>query len=1129
MKRRLRPTPVERLAGLFLATPELPFGLSRELFFAPRADDPFRGAGARAGADAGAGAGATAGRAVPLAGLETPLGVAAGPHTQMTQGIVAAWLLGARTLELKTVQSLDALEIARPCISAADEGYNCEWSQELRLDESLAEYVNAWVLVHALRRRLGHVGPDPGCAFVMSIGYDMKGILSPGMQRFLDGMNDASEPIAAAVRAIAPLFPEAQDPVPPPRVAEGVTLSTMHGCPPDEIERIGRYLIEERGLATSIKLNPTLLGAVELGRILNGVLGYRVRVPDEAFAHDLGYDAAARMIESLRAAAARRAVPFSLKLTNTLETENDRGLLPASEARVYMSGRALHPLAVRLALRLQRDFAGALDLSFAAGADAFNAADLLACGFGPVTACTDLLKPGGITRLSQYVEELRLRFAAAGARTLDDWVMRYPGPGTPSRRPAAAGEREAAVRRAALANLEAYAAFVLENPALRKGARLFGETIKTKRKLTAFDCVRAPCEESCPAGQAVPRYLRAVAAGDDAAALAVIRSSNPMPRVTGRVCDHLCQFRCVRLAYDRPLMIRDIKRFAAEHGGAGAPLRRPASAAGPGPGGPRVAIVGGGPSGLACAWSLARAGARAEVFEAGGSAGGLVRGVIPAFRVTDRDIDADVAAIESLGVEIHTGTRVDRTLFARLRRDFDAVYVAVGAPLDQRLGIQGEDLPGVRHALAFLAAARSGGVGRLGPRVAVVGGGNSAMDAARVAWRLAGAGGEVTVLYRRTIREMPADHEELDAVREEGIEIRELVEPVSMRSDEGMIEITCRRTALGAPDASGRGRPEPVPGSEHALRFHDVIVAVGQAKAIDFVDASELDAPDARLLAGGDTARGPASVVLAIADGKAAADRILHGATPGPPAAAQRRRPPIAEQQRRAARRTTEPAPARVPVAGRRGFADVIPVLDERQARAEAERCLSCDEVCNLCVSVCPNRAAVFYETSPARLRVQRARRRPDGSLEIVDESAIEASQPVQTAIIVDWCNECGNCDVFCPTAGSPHRDKARLCLSDESLAVEDDAYRLFATEAGVGVRSRHNGKSRRLVPLDHGWLYEEDGVEALLAAGDLAVTSARLDSGRAFFDTRLAAGMALLATTLGPTPLGRWLAGGRP
>ena len=227
------------------------FGIRKELFFIPRETDPYR---------------------IRRYGqlLETPLGVAAGPHTQLSQNLIAAWLTGARYMELKTVQVLDELEVTKPCIDMTDEGYNCEWSQELKLEQSFDEYLNAWVVLHILKDKFGWGKPgEAGFIFNMSVGYNLEGILSPTVQRFLDKMADCSREKAQKIEDLAQFYPRVKELDIPDCMSDNITISTMHGCPPDEVEKIGHYFVTERKLNTTIKLNPTLLGPERLRGILN--------------------------------------------------------------------------------------------------------------------------------------------------------------------------------------------------------------------------------------------------------------------------------------------------------------------------------------------------------------------------------------------------------------------------------------------------------------------------------------------------------------------------------------------------------------------------------------------------------------------------------------------------------------------------------------------------------------------------------------------------------------------------------------------------------------------------------------------------------------------------------------------
>jgi putative selenate reductase len=586
MSDKFTPYPIEKLLHWILSEEREGqiFGIRRELFFVPQPGDVFKMT--RYGQK-----------------LETPIGVAAGPHTQLSQNIISAWLTGARYIELKTVQTLDELDVTKPCIDMTDEGYNCEWSQELKLEQSFDEYLNAWIILHILKDRFEWGEADSrGFIFNISVGYNLEGILNPNVQAFLDRMADCAAQKSAKIEALAGIYPRIRDLDIPNQISDNLTVSTMHGCPPDEIEKIGRYFIEERRLNTTIKLNPTLLGSDQLRRILNDELGFEVDVPDEAFGHDLKYAAGVALITSLLESASKSGVEFNLKLTNTLETTNSDQNLPQNEKMVYMSGRALHPISINLAQRLQDEFNGKLDISFSAGTDCFNIADVLACNLRPVTVCSDILKPGGYGRMGQYLEEILEAFSAAGAESIDEFIQ--------------ARTQLKDQARSGLKNLKAYADAVIAGDAYSKSQFPY-ETIKTPRELTAFDCIQAPCVATCPASQDIPGYMYYTATGNYQKALGIILETNPFPNMQGMVCDHLCQYKCTRLNYDNPLLIREIKRFIAKKEGLQT-ARTPAA-----PNGLKVAIIGAGPSGLACAYFLALNGFAVDVYETKDIPGGM--------------------------------------------------------------------------------------------------------------------------------------------------------------------------------------------------------------------------------------------------------------------------------------------------------------------------------------------------------------------------------------------------------------------------------------------------------------------------------------------------------------------------
>ncbi len=454
----------------------------------------------------------------------SPLGPAAGPQTQMAQNIVLSWLGGSRILELKTVQVRDDLAIPRPCIDMQTVGLNAEWSQELKLEESLEEYVKGAMLVEMLRGS-GAIPLVPGFEHVLydtSVGYDLAGIRSEPVGAFLDGMRDARPAVERLRAAIPGEFKALRDLDFPVRLSDTVTLSTFHGCPPEEIEGIITYLMRERGLNCIVKFNPMLLGPAETRHLLHDVLGYTdIRVPESAFERDTKWEQAVEMVERLERTAGELGLGFGAKFSNTLIVENTKGFLPVTEREVYLSGAPLHVLAVHLVARFRERFGDRIPISFAAGIEWQNFADTVALGLAPVTVCSDLLNPQGYGRLASYHRDLTRRMKETGSGTLDEFVIRAQGhaeaaleragfdPGRRERCARALAEngdlRAAAgdgfdrwVSEAKLLNTASYAASVDRNPRYAR-ARNSKPPRKIGRTLKLFDCLTCDkCVPVCP-------------------------------------------------------------------------------------------------------------------------------------------------------------------------------------------------------------------------------------------------------------------------------------------------------------------------------------------------------------------------------------------------------------------------------------------------------------------------------------------------------------------------------------------------------------------------------------------------------------------------------------------------------
>ena len=423
----------------------------------------------------------------------TPAGPAAGPHDQMAQNIVLAWLAGARIVELKTVQVLDELVINRPCIDATNIGFNIEWSQELKLRQSLREYVKASIMIDILREEnalgIADVAAVPqhffDTVFDMSVGYDLEGIRGDAVTEFIRHAMDARVEVDELRADIPDEYARYRDFPFRTDLVKTATLSTFHGCPKDEIERICRHLIEEMGLHTIIKLNPVQLGKARLEELLHQRLGYtHLEVNQKAYETGLSLEEAVELVERLDPVARARRVNVGVKFSNTLEVHNTLGRMP--DQLMYLSGQPLHVIAMTLLEEWRRLAGTRFPVSFAAGVDRRNFANAVACGLVPVTVCTDLLRPRGYGRMSGYLDELATVMGKTGAANLDEYVMRA--------RAGAAADRDAAVMR----NTAAIAEETRRDPRY-----VWAQSSKAPNKIDShlycFDCISCDkCLPVCP-------------------------------------------------------------------------------------------------------------------------------------------------------------------------------------------------------------------------------------------------------------------------------------------------------------------------------------------------------------------------------------------------------------------------------------------------------------------------------------------------------------------------------------------------------------------------------------------------------------------------------------------------------
>lgn len=924
----------------------------------------------------------------------TPMGPAAGPHTQLSQNIVASYLVGARFIELKTVQIMDHLEIAKPCIDARDEGYNVEWSTEYTLEKAYDEYLKAWIVLHMIESAMeGKVVEKPSFIFNMSCGYNLEGIKQEKMQIFIDSMIDAGkkplfdEYINEAKALLDEGILEGSDwegreecvrktlDKISKNICPSVTVSTMHGCPPKEIEAICSYLLTEKKLDTFVKLNPTLLGYDTVRKVLDDLGFNYVVLKRESFEHDLQLSDAKAMLHRLVELAGKEGRKFGVKLTNTLGNVNPQDVLPGDER--YGSGRILLPLSTRVALILSEEFNGTLPISYSGGVSALSVKELFEIGIHPITLATDMLHPGGYAKMKQLCEICKEAPEAWKKETID------------------------------VSRLRKFVETV-SSPKGIAGKEFRGtNSSKVGTPLSLFDCYVAPCVEACPIHQPIPEYVALAGEGRLAEALSLIYTSNALPNITGWICDHQCQNHCTRMDYEGPVQIREVKRIAAEKGFdefKASMWEKPDE-----PADVKAAVIGAGPAGLAAAYFLALAGFDTSVFEKEKNAGGVVANIIPEFRIPLEAVEKDVQFIKDNGVKFNFGT--EKTIKELRDEGFEYIFVGVGATASNDPHVSGN---GPREsAISFLLRSKNGEKIDLGKNVVVVGGGNTAMDAARMAIRTQGVE-SVTVVYRRSQSEMPADREEYEMALSDGVKFLFLANPSDVT--DGIMNV--KKMVLGEKDASGRRKPVES-GETFSLDCSYMISAIGEKADQNVLDAIGVG-EEGKVYIIGDTKTGPSTVVRCIASAQSAVDDAIDKVyedilsqdddekecdCEGECTCSSQEEEVIEEDEDIDEIRSEED--------------DFFASIREKKSsvllsasktskdflKTEAKRCLECSYYCNKCTEVCPNRANVMLDMRDTGL----------------------FDDPFQILHLDAYCNECGNCAAFCPHDGGPYLKKFTL------------------------------------------------------------------------------------------------------
>ena len=893
--------------------------------------------------------------------LEGQIGPAAGPNTQLAQNIVASYYGGARFFELKTVQKMDGRElaacVAKPCITAEDECYNCEWSTELEVPQAYAEYVKAWFACKVMAKEYDLGDPD-AFQFNISVGYDLEGIKLPKVDRFINEMKDAKDTeifkeckawLLANLDRFKKVTKEDVEAI-QSEIINSVTVSTLHGCPPSEIEAIASYLIQEKHLHTFVKCNPTLLG-YEKARAILDEMGYDyIAFTDFHFKDDLQYSDAVPMLQRLQELAKGLDLNFGVKITNTFPVDVKNNELPSQE--MYMSGKSLFALSMSVAEMLTRDFNGSLRISFSGGADYFNIERIVEAGIWPVTMATTLLKTGGYLRFIQMAELLEKNLAKP-------W------------------------EKVDLSLVEKMIADAKKDKHMVKPVKPLPNR-KSEKKVPLVDCFTMPCRDRCPIHQDITSYGRLVNEGKFKEALEVILDKNPLPFMTGNICTHTCQSACTRNHYETDVQIRTNKLIAARGGyDTVLPGLKQEGAVQK-----KVGVIGAGPAGISAAFFLARAGVEVHVYDKDTVAGGVVANVIPGFRIPAEEIQKDVNLAKQYGAQFHLGQEVNDIDAFRKENNFDAVVVAIGAHKEAPLVLEKGEAYNALHFLADFKA--QDGKLNLGKNVVVVGAGNTAMDVARAAKRNAGVE-NVYLVYRRTKRYMPADQEELEEAIEEGVNFQELLAPFTHENG----KLLCHRMVLSDVDASGR---RSVKESDEVVEVpcDTVIASIGEKVDGSFYEKNGISVTDkglpvlkketnetsvAGVYAAGDGAFGASVIVKAIADAKLACEAILNKTI--------------------GTDRPSETTDEKI-------YAKKGNLQEPEKGLNPDKRCLACDHICENCCDVCPNRANFAIKVP-----------------------GVEMHQIIH----VDYmCNECGNCETFCPYDSAPYKEKFTLFHRAEEM-----------------------------------------------------------------------------------------------
>lgn len=776
-----------------------------------------------------------AGRArLPIFGMriENPVGPAAGPVTQTAQGIIAAYLSGARFFELKTVFP-ESEKAEKPSASIGDRTFSSEHPSELSVAEAFGEYVKAWYAIKLISTAF-ELGVPEGFVFNMSVGGSLEDLKSEKMNSFIEGLKSAEyTPVWRECENWARAHMDELDGVDntyisdiSPKVCTSAFFVPKEGLSASEIEEAAEYLITEKKLHTFVRISPDLLGYYTVRGILD-INGYDdIEISKEKMESGALYDELKPAFLRLQNKADMNRLEFGVKVCDGLRVEKAKET-PVKRGR--LTGRALFPIAFSLAEKIANDFGGGLRICFAGGADYFTASKLFDAGIWPVTFVSDIIRPGGLRRFRQLADDVSkcdyAQFSGILTSDLPDIEKEVYSGGRYKNIPGAKAK-------------------------------------KAEGPIPHINCTKAQCRAVCPLGADIPLAMRLIKNGRSLDALRVIIERNPMPFTVETLCSHPCMNGCARRFYEGPLDIRGEYYKAAKNAcfdlldetqlksGAGA----------------KVAVVGCGPAGLSTACFLARQGAKVTIFDKEYRPGGSVTKYIPKFRIDDADIEWDATLIQALGIEMELGVEV--TSLRELREQgFEKIVLAIGAGKQNHLKFAfGKNI----SALEFLADYKRKPEDleeTIMGNVVVIGGGHSAVAAARCAKKLPSVD-RVTLVFDKPESEMEASMDEILAMKKEGIFVAPNLIPSGVRSG----QLLCHVSELGEPDEKTGIRPVIDTGAKDKIPADIAINATGEE-----VDDSLFDEIDsATYLVGNANFGKTEDIAKVIADAQRLCKKIAH-------------------------------------------------------------------------------------------------------------------------------------------------------------------------------------------------------------------------------------------------------------